>query len=201
MFNKYIFLKKLRLLKAKIYSKYIKSCFQEFGENSLIFPPNHIILPKFIKIGNNVTLLEYSWINLVEEWRGELYSPNLIISDDSYLSFNLHISVAKKIYIGKKVGIGRGTLITDHIHDYKNPNIPIMENGLTKIKEIIIEDYVVIGNNCVIAPGVRIGKNSFIAANSVVKDSIPPYSFVAGNPAKVIKKYNFKTQQWENFKS
>ena len=193
MFNKYkyLFLKKARILKAKLYTKFIKSCFKEFGNNSIIFSPNHIILPQYITIKKNVTLLEYSWINLVDEWNGKKYFPNLIIDDEAFLSYNLQITIAKYLYIGKKVGIGRGTLITDHIHDYKNPNIPIMENELTKIKEIIIEDYVVIGNNCVIGPGVRIGKNSFIAANSVVKNNIPPYSLVAGNPAKVIKQYDF----------
>ena len=38
-----------------------------------------------------------------------------------------------------------------------------------------------------ILPGVTIGKNSIVAANSVVTKSVPDYSVVAGNPAKILK--------------
>ena len=39
-----------------------------------------------------------------------------------------------------------------------------------------------------VLPGVEIGKNAVVAANSVVTKSFPDYSVVAGVPAKVIKK-------------
>ena len=48
-----------------------------------------------------------------------------------------------------------------------------------------------------ILPGVEIGKGLIIGANSVVTKSIPDYSIAAGNPAKVIKQYNFNTKRWE----
>ncbi len=198
MYNRYIFLKKIRLLKAKLYTKFIKKSFKKFGEKSIIFPPINITSPAQISIGKNVTMFEYSWINLVDEWNGEKFSPEIIFKDDVFLSYNIQISIAKSLLLGEKVAIGKGTLITDHIHDYTNPLIPIMENKITKIKEVIIEKFSVIGANCVIAPGVKIGQNSFIAANSVVKQDIPSYSIAAGNPAKTIKTYNFEKNCWES---
>jgi len=48
--------------------------------------------------------------------------------------------------------------------------------------------------------GVHIGEHSVIGANAVVTHDIPPYSVVAGIPAKVIKKFNFETNQWEKTK-
>ena len=51
---------------------------------------------------------------------------------------------------------------------------------------MIIEDNVHIGENCVIMPGVTIGHNSVVSANSVIVKDIPPYSIVAGNPGKLI---------------
>ena len=44
---------------------------------------------------------------------------------------------------------------------------------------------------------VTIGDGVIVAANSVVTKSIPEYSIAAGNPAKVIKQYNFNKKQWK----
>jgi acetyltransferase-like isoleucine patch superfamily enzyme len=54
----------------------------------------------------------------------------------------------------------------------------------------VVEDYVRIGANSTILPGVRIGRNSLIGAGSVVTKDVPPGSVVAGNPATVIKQIN-----------
>ena len=53
---------------------------------------------------------------------------------------------------------------------------------------VIIEDNVWIGQYCTILKGVRIGKGSIVATRAVVTKDVPPYSIVAGNPAKVVKK-------------
>jgi virginiamycin A acetyltransferase len=45
-----------------------------------------------------------------------------------------------------------------------------------------------IGQNAVILPGVHIGDGAIIGANCVVGSNVAPYTIVAGNPAKVIRK-------------
>lgn len=54
--------------------------------------------------------------------------------------------------------------------------------------KIIIGNYVYIGNNSLIMPGVTVGDNVLIAAGSVVTKSIPSNMVVGGNPAKIICK-------------
>lgn len=54
--------------------------------------------------------------------------------------------------------------------------------------DTVIGNDVWIGQNAVILPGVNIGDGAIIGANSVVGSDIEPYSIVAGNPAKVIRK-------------
>ena len=57
---------------------------------------------------------------------------------------------------------------------------------LDVIGEIVVEDNVFIGVNALILPNVRIGRDSVVAAGSVVTRSVPPGSVVAGVPARVI---------------
>jgi maltose O-acetyltransferase len=54
-------------------------------------------------------------------------------------------------------------------------------------KPIVIEDGVWIGAGAIVLPGVTIGTRSIVAAGSVVTRDVPPFTVVAGNPAKVIK--------------
>ena len=52
--------------------------------------------------------------------------------------------------------------------------------------KVEIGDWVYVGNNCLIMPGVKIGSHCLIAAGSVVTKSIPDNCVVGGNPAKII---------------
>ena len=54
--------------------------------------------------------------------------------------------------------------------------------------DTVIGNDVWVGQNAVILPGVRIGDGSIIGANSVVGSDVPPYTIVAGNPAKILRK-------------
>lgn len=58
--------------------------------------------------------------------------------------------------------------------------------GYAKIGKIIIEDNVFIGAGCTILPNVVVGEGSIVGAGSVVSRNVPPYTVVAGNPARVI---------------
>jgi acetyltransferase-like isoleucine patch superfamily enzyme len=63
--------------------------------------------------------------------------------------------------------------------------------------EIVIGDGCWIGANVVITAGLTIGKYCVIAAGSVVTKSVPDFSIVAGNPARLLKQFNHTTQEWD----
>jgi acetyltransferase-like isoleucine patch superfamily enzyme len=58
--------------------------------------------------------------------------------------------------------------------------------GVTR-DPIVIEDDCWIASHSIVLAGVTIGRGSIVAAGSVVTKSVPPYSIVAGSPARVIR--------------
>jgi acetyltransferase-like isoleucine patch superfamily enzyme len=60
--------------------------------------------------------------------------------------------------------------------------------GLGECRPIRIGRNVWIGFDCCVLPGVTIGDGSIVGARSVVCEDVPPYTVVAGNPARVIRK-------------
>jgi acetyltransferase-like isoleucine patch superfamily enzyme len=118
----------------------------------------------------------------------------------------VHIGDRTRIGLGcvliGPVTVGNDIMFAQHIvasglnHGYQDISLPISRQAV-ETKEIIIEDEVWIGANSVITAGVTIGKHSVVAGGSVVTKSVPPYSVVGGNPAKVLRLYNEITKTWE----
>ncbi len=55
-----------------------------------------------------------------------------------------------------------------------------------------------LGENVLVLPGKKIGKKCIIGAGAVVSHDIPDYSLAVGNPARVVKKYDFVEHQWKS---
>lgn len=100
------------------------------------------------------------------------------------------------VTIGNDVMLAQNIVVSGLNHPYEDVTVPISMQKVTT-KPIIIEDESWIGANAVITAGVTIGKHSVVAAGSVVTKDVPPYSIAVGNPARVIKQYNFETTVWE----
>lgn len=96
-----------------------------------------------------------------------------------------------QIHAGRSVKIGNCVLVSWNVNilgSYYHGTGGEAE----KPGDVIIEDHVWIGCGAIILKGVTIGRGSVIAAGAVVTESVPPYSLVAGNPARVVK----ETRSW-----
>jgi acetyltransferase-like isoleucine patch superfamily enzyme len=100
------------------------------------------------------------------------------------------------------VTMGEGSICSQNCfiggqsHIFQNVSKDYLRQGV-ETKQVVIGKNVWIGSNAVILLGVKIGDNSVIGAGSTVVDDIPPYSVAVGNPARVVKRYNFETKKWE----
>ena len=99
------------------------------------------------------------------------------------------------IQIGNQVILAQNVVLSGLNHNYEDIELPIRAQGV-KTLPIIVEDECWIGANSIITAGVHIGKHSIVAGGSVVTKSVPPYSIVGGNPARLIKQYDFEKKEW-----
>jgi acetyltransferase-like isoleucine patch superfamily enzyme len=99
------------------------------------------------------------------------------------------------VTMGHGSGLGQHVFVSGFNHGYSDASKNSSVQPLV-IKETVIEEEAHIGANSVVLPGIRIGKRSQIGAGSVVTKDIPPYCIAAGNPAKVIKQFDFETGTW-----
>lgn len=94
------------------------------------------------------------------------------------------------VTIGADVMMGPEVHIYATAHGTGRTDIPMIEQGITEPRPVVIEDDVWIGARAIILPGVRIGQGAVIGAAAVVTKDVPPYSVAAGNPARVVKHRN-----------
>lgn len=88
--------------------------------------------------------------------------------------------------IGNNVMVAAQVIIIAAEHIYDSTEVPMVNQG-AEGKGVKIEDDVWVGAGAKVLDGVTIGKGAVIGAGAVVTRSIPPYSVVAGVPAKILR--------------
>lgn len=111
------------------------------------------------------------------------------IGKGSEIGERCRISIANSLDIGENVLLSPNVYITDCDHEYRNVNIPVIDQGIVQRgQKVSIGGGSYIGINAVIVGNVKIGKHCVIGANSVVTKDVPDYCVAVGSPARVIKK-------------
>lgn len=123
-------------------------------------------------LGGRFTNLIHPYVNLeqVEIGTGVYIQENVILQAESV--------------IGNNCAINAGSIIS---HETKLGNTVFLAPGCHLAGCIEVEDGVFFGIGAIVMPRIKIGKWSVIGAGSVVIRDVPPYSVVAGNPARIIK--------------
>ncbi|MBE6583910.1 MAG: transferase [Ruminococcaceae bacterium] len=116
---------------------------------------------------------------------GAYFTPGLSIGDRSGVGIDCEIN--GPVTIGKDVMMGPEVVVYTSGHEFGSTDVPMMDQGFTETKPVVIGDDVWIGRRVIIMPGVTIGNGCIIGAGAVVTKDVPDYSVVGGVPAKILK--------------
>lgn len=126
------------------------------------------------------------------------YGTHTHIGNRVFINFNFTVQDDAEVTIGDDCNFGPNVTIVTPVH----PMLPDERKRIRcadgQIRRLCYAKPVKIGHDCwfganvVVCPGVTVGENCVIGAGSVVTRDIPPDSFAAGNPCRVIREITEK---------
>ncbi len=171
--------------RSKCFSLLVAGAFANFGKKTVLVPPVRLAGEHRITIGDNVFIGSGSWLQTI---------PN---EDDSSIAISIGsgtsiagacvISAVKRVTIEEDVLLARNVYISDHMHRHTSTAVSILHQGLDKIQPVRIRSGAWLGQNVVVCPGVTVGTNAVVGANSVVTRDVPDFAVAVGSPARVVK--------------
>ena len=167
----------------KGFSLLASGAFAEFGSHSVIAPPVRIEGVSRIAVGSGAFIDSRCWLHV----EGDGRDVAIEIGDGSSIGSYAVFSAVKSIRLGKMVAFARNVYVSDHSHNFANPDLPVHDQGVTRVRPVEIGDGAWLGENAVVLPGVRIGRGAVIGANSVVNIDVPDGGVAVGVPARVIR--------------
>jgi lipopolysaccharide O-acetyltransferase len=164
------------------------------GRKSVIVRPDLVTNPHKIRIGDGVEIRKGARL----EARGvaDDPSPVLQIGSGTLIHNYFHCGAVEWVQIGDRVLIAGRVYITDHDHDPGVPGEPAVSNRRVRVQPTVIEDDCWLGEGSMVLKGVRVGRGSVVAAGAIVTSDVPPYTIVAGIPARPIRRWSEDDEDW-----
>jgi len=120
--------------------------------------------------------------------RARIWAPwNLIMGEHSGLANDVDCYSVAPVTIGEFATVSQHAHLCAATHDYDDPEFHLVPKSIT----IGARAWVAAG--AFVGPGVTIGEGAVVGARGVVVKDVPPWTVVAGNPARVIKQRVVRT--------
>lgn len=165
------------------------------GPRAFLRGLSHIVMGEDFSAGDGL------WLEAITHYQSQVFSPRITFGNHVRVSHWSHIACTNSVTIGDHVLIGSKVVITDHNHGRYGisatvPTIPPAERPLDNDGFVKIGANVWLGDGVVVCPGVSMGEGSVAGANAVVTTDVPPFTLVAGVPARPIRRYDISANQW-----
>lgn len=171
---------------------------------SYLGPGSKVIGTRAIAVAGNAHVHRDAWVEAVFSYANRSFEPMILIGKRFGASNRLHITCINRIEIGDDCLFGSGVFIGDHNHGtykgeeaHSHPSVPPVQRQLSSGGAVIIGSNVWLGDNVTVIGPVTIGRGAVVGANSVVTRDIPENVIAAGSPAQVLKRFNDRTDKWE----
>ena len=169
----------------------------------LTFPtPRRIVNSEYIEIGHDCYIGPNSSLSACRQvgppFLEQQFSGRIRLGNRVWATHGLQVFSADLVEICDDVMIAGNVFICDCQHGYANGSVPYKDQAFYPVKPIKIGAGSWLGQNVVIMPGVEIGAQCIVGANSVVTRSLPPASVAVGAPARVIRVYDSLRSAWHS---
>ena len=134
------------------------------------------------KIGASAIIMDVKFFN----WH-HIGPGGLKIGRECFIGDDTLIDLYDQVILEDQVTLAQRVTVLTHLNVGYNDH-PLQKYFPKTSKPVIFESGSVVGASSTILPGIKIGKESFVAAGSVVTKDVPPHTLVAGVPAKYIRK-------------
>jgi carbonic anhydrase/acetyltransferase-like protein (isoleucine patch superfamily) len=173
--------------------------FASFGKGAWVHYSAHVArsAAPYISIGAGIGLARDVRLEVSPAPGTE--TPVLILEEGSGMQRRGVISARNRIHVMQNVIFGHSVLVMDHSPELEQRADVAGRGQETGGGTIRIEEDCWIGFGTVIVceqGELVIGRHSVVGANSIITRSIPPYSVVTGDPARIVKQYDFSERKW-----
>ena len=150
-----------------------------------------------IRIEDRVMLNSHVWLNIPLTSAGP--EPVIALGKGCNLGRGTIISARNKVHIQERVLFAPSVFVTDHNHQYSDPDTPISQQGISCGGTVVIEPNCWLGYGSVVLATkgeLVIGRNSVIGAYAVVTESCPTHSVIVGNPSRIVRRFHAESRRW-----
>jgi acetyltransferase-like isoleucine patch superfamily enzyme len=180
-----------------------KAKFLYFGVNAKVLPPFRILNPQNVVIGDRVAIREGCNINAFKDLRHirgyiepayrddftddqYVYDSRITLEHTSQFGRFLFMSCTNSIIVQDHVIFSERVFVGDNNHGFAHPHVPILQQPNKRGEPVVVGRGSWIGVGAAILAGARLGNNTVVGANSVVKRGDYPSHAVMAAPETVI---------------
>lgn len=146
-----------------------------------------------VQLGSNTVIGSRTWLN-VNDRKG--VGVALSIGNNCFIGQDNFFTVGNSIIIRDYCLTAKGCAFIGSAHVYDDPMIPYTASGVTSNHDIYIGSNCFFGLDAKVIGNVSIGHGCVIGSGAVVRKDVPPFSLVVGDPAVVIKRFDFAEKKW-----